>query len=192
MSHRRSIKLPNGQLIDAHDRQDYLRTFEFQLQKGWTQRHEFHMASSEHFLVFIVEASGVEPIPRHVLQDTELTITRSSRPELRITLDLITVHDSVLEARLRRLEDMVDAILSTEMDEASPDAIEARMAQRRAVLRRLGRKPTEVFDHRKLTQPIFFRECERGGVEVRCAKTLPEEPRSVRVVLRGIRKLPAA
>jgi hypothetical protein len=171
---------------------DHLFSYRFELRKAWTQRHEFTMAPTEYFALFSVEAKAIDAVAPHILRGCELTIERSDRPELRIELSLITVNDTVLEARLRRMEGFLDAILRTDMDENSDDAVEARMAQRRGVLRRLGYKPAQPLDHRRLYQPILFGGTERAAVVIRCDDTLPEKPAEIQVVLRGMRKRPVS
>jgi hypothetical protein len=185
-----TITMPSGQKLDIGEVQDYLMTFKFQLKAGWRQNRDIEMASTETFTVMSIEGSAPYGATKAALEATELTLTRSDRTELQMPLSLLTVHDTVLEARLHRLESLVDGILSTDMDENSDDPIERRMARRRLTLHRLGYKPTNPLDHRRLVRPILFGGTERGQVTITCAQGVPAT--TVKIILRGLRRRPVA
>lgn len=188
------LRLPGGQAVSMSEHVDHHMVFDAELKRNWTQSFDIQMAVSESFVLLSIEGLLLQPVDPAILHRCLLTVSLSDKPMHRVVLGLVTPHDSVLEARMRRLEEMVDAILRTEMDEASEEPIERAMAKRRETLRRLGYKPGTVLDHRVIAKPLLFRETERGRVQLQCPDEdgMPKGPVPVRVVLRGIRKLPVA
>lgn len=186
------IRLASGELVEVSEWLDTTREFDLVVsgRRGSTAHERFTLDATEQLLVTAVEASVGRPVEKHELQSCHLQLDASDRPVFEIALAHIVVHDAVLEARVRRMEQLVDAILSTEMDIEAVDPIERRMAQRRATLQRLGYKPGAVLDHRVLVKPLHWRGCEQGAVRVRLDADISGGDLSVRVTLRGVRKRP--
>lgn len=184
------IKVPNGKggynTVEVSEVLDQVKEFDVELKRNSMSSGDWVQHLDDKFVLLSVEA--MVDLPREVLAHCELTIECDEKPMHRIGLHLITVHDTVLEARMRHLEQLVDGILTTELSEESESSIEARMALRKMVLVRLGYVPGTVVDHRALTKPLLWKERQQGRVVVRCDERGPEGTVPCRITLRGVRK----
>ncbi len=174
-------------VVAVRERMDHIREFDFSLVRDRVQKSDFIMDADASFVVLSVEANFFGHVEKPVLMDCSVSVCVAARPMHEIALSHIVTHDSVIESRILQLEQLVDAILRTELDEDSLDPVERRMAQRQAVLKRLGYQPSRVLDHRVLVTPVLFQTMQRGSVEIRCGSALPDEPLRCRVTLRGVR-----
>lgn len=138
--------------------------------------------------VFLVVEGSVLSECRPSLQGCVATLFLNQKRVWQQPLSLITPVDSVLEARVRRLESLVDGILATEMDPASRDPIERAMAKRRATLQKLGWKPYQPIDHRSLTIPLLVTPRDLLRVRVECGEDGPEREVPFRIYMSGVEK----
>lgn len=187
------MKLANGTTVEVSEWGDISREFDVSVPSGRAGSCgvcSFTMAATEEMIILGVEASVGRPIERHDLERCRLVLIASDLPEYEISLAHIVVHDAALEARVRRMEQLIDGILATELDIESVDPIEHRMAQRRATLQRLGYKPGAVLDHRVLSKPLHWGGTERGAVRIELDGDIAGGDLPVRVTLCGVRRRP--
>jgi hypothetical protein len=143
-----------------------------------------YMGADEDFVVLQVEARviGVEPeAVRGALEQMRLTVAIMDKSVFEIDLASITVTDSVLETRVKRLESLLDGIVSAE---AGKDETVDRL---RATLLRLGWKPYRPVDYRSLVRPLLIAKTASyyGVIQVPPNVRL-SRPVGIRVMLRGV------
>jgi len=144
-----------------------------------------YMPSDVSFAVLSWEVRVVEgrsdPELSSALEQIQLSLVRSSRPEVSAVAAAITVTDSVLEARVKRLEEVLDALVGGD------EGLDPGQLRLRATLKKLGWKPYDAPDYRRLITPILIGGTERYAVEMEIPEGLPTERRLVlRVMLRGL------
>lgn len=179
-------------VVEVSEWLDHTLDFDFELKANWTQRHDFMVADGEEFVLFSVDGVLGTDEDVRVLQPCVLTVQQNQKVVYRMRLDHITVHDSVVEARLDRLEKLVDAVVDAELDAASDDPIERQLALRQEALRRLGWTPFRAVDQRRLTTPVRFASMERCTFIITCDSSAPTQPLRFRLTARGMRKRPVS
>lgn len=151
--------------------------FHFELRSGSIQVQKQLMGPGQRFLAFVFEGTLLEGGPAG-LAHVRLHFDIGPRADLfTIAAHQITPVDSVLEARVRRLESLLDGILEL------ADAADAQRVQRdeqiermASVMRRLGYKPHGTVDHRRLVTPELVRRQQEFSVRVVCGKTALLDP----------------
>ena len=138
------------------------------------------------FIILSVEGVLVEghaePRLAEALENIQLDLTIMQRPVWTGTMGRVTVHDAVLDARIRQMENMLSELLH--LEEFSDDHPAQRL---RRGLQRLGWKPYKGIDNRRLAPPQYVPRRANVDVEVTVAPNLPIQKRlRLRVLLRGI------
>lgn len=183
-----TFTLPGGKKATIRENRGH--TYKFSLLLGEHQEHRFGqvMPPDEDFVCTAIEGVRLAPVAAEDLHRWTVFLQVRGKTVHEECLGLITPHDSVLETRVKKLEEMINGILSVEPSLASDDPTEVTFARRRQTLMRLGYKPGSVLDHRMLVMPYLIRSCEHWAVLVRrdapLAEAQPEVPMTLMV--RGV------
>jgi len=135
------------------------------------------------FVIYVIEAAIVGAVPegaREALTALRLRLIVDDREVWESFVDSVCALDPVLEARLHRIEDLLDAMID-------PDREDEALSRAREALVRLGWRPSVGPDARRLAVPVTVLQHGRIGMKLTVASTLDvSEPFMLRVTLRGI------
>ena len=167
-----SISVVHGRVREESEWEHWRATFTFPLNEWETFHEEQTVPAHGQILITSIEGAILDGgaaddhAVRRALALVEVEVSRSHRPVWREIASRITPTDSVLEARLKAVESMLVHLMGVAAPEGS------REHTLRDVLTRLGWKPPEILDHRKLAEPISLGGTESWRINVRRPKEL--------------------
>ena len=153
-------------IIGVRESLDRTIPFDFELQCGWRFQQEHQLGQHEDFLLCVVEGAPLAPLAREMLAQARVYVEIGNQRLWEMSLDLITPHDSVLEARMSRLEAILDGLAQLQV----PEGVD-HIQRLHDGLQKLGWKPYTVADHRRLAKPLYvnYKVACRFTVGVECS-----------------------
>lgn len=178
-------------IVGIRERTDHMIPVHFELCSGDTPYYRHRLAPEETLVVHALEGTLLEGDPAALARVRLHLDCGRQRDVYNVALHQITPRDSALEARVRRLETVLDGILEVDAKAEEGRVPKVDVIDRTAsVLRKLGYKPHATVDHRRLVYPEVVDGYGDGELSVRlvCAKTpLLEVPVKWLLTIHGIR-----
>lgn len=169
--------------IEVRSTFDHIQELEFLLSPATQTRCEFQLDGDHVFQAHSIEA--LCDAERMQLSRCSLSVV-THRGVLHSTmLDHILTTDSLLHARVARLESILEHLLTTEIDPDRADATEKRVLGQRAALKKLGYTGGHYHDSRVFRTPMFLERATQTTVVIDCPADFFTSDLRCRVSLKG-------
>lgn len=132
---------------DDFETLSHIVEFDFTLSPGLKERQEFFFREHQFFRILAVEALSKADV--HMLSHCTLTVDIALKKMLEIRLDHLLTSHGVLQARVSRLEEILNRLLDIESGSSAHETL----IRQRDVMKKLGYEGGFSLDHRILRNP---------------------------------------